>query len=169
MISCIYLPNQRYPSVFDIPFEQLSKMRKRAIIFDIDNTLLLRNQDELSPMMRELIEELKSRFRICFLSNVIIESKAKRARNIGASVNVPVICCRFSDRKPKKEAYEKALKELKARPDEAVMIGDQLFTDIVGANRLGIYTTYVRPMGPDIWISYLIFRRWREKRILRSL
>lgn len=58
---------------------------------------------------------------------------------------------------------------MEAQPAQTAIIGDQLFTDIAGGNKLGLYTILVRPLGPDHWSTRLSGRRLREARILRAL
>ncbi|OGD57352.1 hypothetical protein A2V71_00855 [Candidatus Berkelbacteria bacterium RBG_13_40_8] len=163
------VPKKREESVLDIDFFRLKRMGFEAIYLDIDNTFLRRGQTVPDLDFRQVVGFLPRLFSTVLISNTIIRSKAERAEKIGSIVSAPVVCCSFLNRKPKSWGYEEARRITGIPFDKSVMIGDQLFTDILGANRLGIYTIHVSPLGPDIWFSYFTLRRLREKRILDRL
>jgi HAD superfamily phosphatase (TIGR01668 family) len=62
--------------------------------------------------------------------------------------------------KPRKSPFRRAMKMLGMTPGETAVVGDQIFTDILGGNRLGLYTILVVPMpGKEYWATELINRR----------
>ncbi len=128
-------------SIIDVDYERLYSLGKRAILFDLDNTLGGRRPAQLAPEITALLDKLtKMRFHVGILTN----------RRIGT--NDPVIVdlaakyplrCRAS--KPRKKGFLGILAQIGIPPKQAVMIGDRLFTDILGANRLGIYSIRIKP------------------------
>lgn len=71
--------------------------------------------------------------------------------------------------KPRPYGFLHAMKLLGAKPEETVVIGDQLFTDILGGNRLGMTTVLVKPLGRDPWWNAIRRRRQKEQRMLAQL
>jgi predicted HAD superfamily phosphohydrolase YqeG len=72
-------------------------------------------------------------------------------------------------RKPNPLFFEYVLGELDAKPEETVMIGDRLHADVLGGNRMGMFTVYVKKHGPiDYWFDWLLLTRLREKRRLKD-
>jgi HAD superfamily phosphatase (TIGR01668 family) len=88
------------------------------------------------------IAELKSHgMSACVLSNT---RRVDRLQRVAAALGVDFIRGRF---KPSPRMYHQALNKYAVRPDEAVMLGDQLFTDVWGANRAGIEAIWVKPIA----------------------
>ena len=163
------IPDEIRASIFEVDYPGLSKMGFEAVYYDLDNTLLRRDEDNVSHEVYSLVKSLRYKFYVNIISNTIIQSKVARAREIGRILGVDAICCDFSRRKPKAWGYRQAQRLTGVEFSLSVMVGDQFFTDLIGAKRLGMYTIYVPPLGPDIWFSIFTFRRWREARILRRL
>jgi putative flippase GtrA len=88
------------------------------------------------------VETLKSHgLALCILSNT---RRVERLARVAGKLGVDFLRGRF---KPSAKMYHQALKRYAVQPDEAVMIGDQLFTDVWGANRAGIEAVWVKPMA----------------------
>jgi hypothetical protein len=129
-------PREQVGSIFDVDYDRLYREGKRAILFDLDNTLGGRRTAQLTPEVRLLLDDLTDKgFRIGILTNrrwgtndpVIVELGRKYLLRVRAG-------------KPRKGGFKKILSQLDIPYERAVMIGDRLFTDIFGANRLGIYS-----------------------------
>ncbi len=129
-------PREQVGSIFDVDYDRLYREGKRAILFDLDNTLGGRRTAQLAPEVRSLFDDLTDKgFRIGILTNrrwgtgdpVIVELGRKYPLRVRAG-------------KPRKGGFEKILSQLDIPYERAVMIGDRLFTDVFGANRLGIYS-----------------------------
>ena len=132
-------PSEEVRSILDVDYERLYNRGKRAILFDLDNTLGGRRPAQLSPEVTSLLERLTEMgFRVGILTNrrfgikdsVIVELAAK----------YPL---RYRAGKPRKSGFTHILTQMGVSPEQAVMVGDRLFTDILGANRLGIYSIFV--------------------------
>lgn len=68
-------------------------------------------------------------------------------------------------RKPNPLFFNKVLAELQAKPEQTVMIGDRLHADVLGGNRMGMYTIYIGKRGPiDYWFDWLLLTRLRDRR-----
>jgi HAD superfamily phosphatase (TIGR01668 family) len=127
-------------SIFEVDYDRLYNLGKRAIIFDLDNTLGKRRPDKLSPKVTALFERLAQKgFLIGILTNRRIGTKDPVIVELA---NKYPLRCRAG--KPRQKGFRQLLVELDVSPENAVMIGDRIFTDILGANRLGIYSIRIK-------------------------
>lgn len=100
--------------------------------------------------------------KICIVSNTRYPG---RLRRLAEKLQVPFVKGRL---KPRKSAFRPALELLGVAPERAAVIGDQIFTDILGGNRLGLYTILVRPLSRREFFGTKISRIF-ERMILRAL
>lgn len=129
----------------------------RGLILDMDNTLCPWRSLEISPERKEWIARARQRFKLCILSNTV---KFRRLRAVGKALDIPVLARWGLGRKPFKGGIQAALKLLGTKPHETALIGDQLFADVLGGNRQGLYT---------IWIPRLEKREFISTRLMRGL
>jgi len=138
------LPDEELDSIFELDPEWLRSLGKRGIIFDLDNTLGRRGSPRLDERVLQLLKELEGAgFKIGILSN---SSRARERIEEGLGVGGRPVY--FNARKPRRGGFRQVLAQMGLRPEEVVMVGDQLFTDVLGAKRLGIYSILVRPVDP---------------------
>ncbi|MBU1050423.1 HAD-IIIA family hydrolase [Candidatus Bipolaricaulota bacterium] len=133
-------PTQVVESVHEIDLAHLQSLSKRALIFDLDNTLCRRGTKTPDSDVKRYISQVQAAgFRIGILTN--------RRRNAEDPIvsdlreYLPVVS---AARKPSREGYVQILRLMSACPEETVMIGDKRWTDIWGANRMGIHSIRVR-------------------------
>lgn len=158
MIKKFY-PCEYVKSVFDIEFKKLYDSGIKAVIFDIDNTLVFQDEDATEETERLFSALHKLGLKTMILSN----NNEERVRRFLKRIDSPYICKAY---KPLKKGYLRALEMLAVKKEEAVFVGDQLFTDILGANRCGIRSVLVRHIEKSGSKPQL--RRRFEKVILRS-
>lgn len=155
----IFYPKRIADSAYVIDYESLYKEGYRGIIFDIDNTLVEHGADA-SPRAIKLIAKIKEiGFQVCLISN----NKEERVKRFNKEINVDYI---YKANKPAKSSFIKATKLLGTRIDNTVFIGDQLFTDIFGANRIGMMSYFVKPIGPKEEIQ-IVLKRKLERIVLK--
>ncbi len=128
-------------SVFDLPIDHLKELGIRGLIFDLDNTLLNWNAYEVTPEAKELFIRLQD---AGFLSCLVSNNKRDRVEAVARVLDLPAIS---KARKPRRRAFRQALATLGTTKKETAVIGDQLFTDVLGGNRLGLYTILVMPLS----------------------
>lgn len=134
-----YYPYEYVESVFVIDYEKLFTLGYRGIVFDIDNTLV-HHGDDSNIKVDKLFNTIHSiGFKTLLLSNNSAARIERFNRNIGA------LYIAEAD-KPKKAGYVKAVNMLGLEKEKVVVIGDQLFTDILGANRSEMASILVRFM-----------------------
>lgn len=161
-------------SIVQVPFEKLASLGVVNICIDVDNTLALRDSSIVNnEILTALDEAQKCGYikKICVVSNIIFgANRAKRVENIAQQLNTPhFFAARFWHRKPGPKPFLEAMKMMESQPQNTAIIGDQIYTDILGGKRLGLFTVLVKPLGPDHWATRLTNRRKREERILRDI
>lgn len=163
MLRKLLYPKLYVPSVHDINLDDLLGRGIRSVLFDLDNTLVPRDVNRFSPEIACWFRELKDRgFKLCIVSN----NSPGRVCSLAGPMDIPYVCRAV---KPRKRPFRRAMELLGASPGETAVIGDQIFTDILGGNRLGLYTILVVPMsGKEYWATELINRRL-EKIVLAGL
>ena len=140
-----FYPAEMAESSYDINYEELYRKGYRGLIYDIDNTLVEHGADANTEVV-ELFRRLnKIGFRICLLSN----NKAPRVRRFyrGARVKGVKLHYIFNAHKPRRRNYLKAMVLMRTTKKNTLFIGDQLFTDVYGANRSGIRSILVKPIN----------------------
>ncbi|NLF45011.1 MAG: YqeG family HAD IIIA-type phosphatase [Syntrophomonadaceae bacterium] len=135
-----------YPDLFvvslaDIPLLQLEAAGKKAFILDLDNTVTEWNSNRITAEVDEWFTQIKARgFKACIISN----NGAKRVQQVADILGIPFISRAV---KPRRGSFLRAVSLLGVKPEEAVVIGDQIFTDIMGGNRAGLFTILVEPIA----------------------
>lgn len=159
----IFRPREYVDSIYNIDYKGLYAKGKRVILMDLDETLLPREMLDITPILYTFIEGLKEQgFKFYLLSNSF---HPERVKHVAHTFDISYSTL---SGKPLPFAFRSALKELNATPEECVVIGDQLFMDILGGNLLGIYTILVRPMSHEkFWLKRLM--RICERLVLRQL
>ena len=156
----MFFADEKVPTVKDVDYDSLINDGKKAVVFDLDNTIAKWGDDSLTDEIVELFDRLTSMgLKVGILSN----SKRKATEDFVAGLSFPHV---FNANKPSVKGFRSILDKLDATPQEAVMIGDQIFTDVLGANRLGIYTVRVDPIDPDREFRFTKLNRIGEKFIL---
>lgn len=153
-----FYPGEYLDSAYEIPFERLYDEGWRAVIFDIDNTLVPHGApaDERACGLFLHLRELG--YRCTLLSN----NKEPRVKLFADAVDAAYI---HKAGKPKAASYRKAMERMGTDRKNTLFVGDQIFTDIYGANRLGIRTILVRPIHPKEEIQ-IVLKRYLEKIVL---
>lgn len=153
-----FYPKEYVKSAYQIDFQKFYQLGYRGLLFDIDNTLVEHGADA-NELAIELLKKLKALgFRICLLSN----NKEERVKRFNEKIQVDYI---FQARKPLADSYLKAMKRMNITKKTTIFIGDQIFTDIYGANRAGIYSILVKPINKKEEIQ-IVLKRYLEKIVL---
>lgn len=141
-------PDLYLDSVKLINSELLKKNKITGLIIDVDNTLVDYDRN-LIDGAEEWCEELKSDGIQCMiLSNT---NKKDKVETVSKVLDVPYI---MFAKKPFKSGFKKAKEKLDLKSSQIAVVGDQLFTDVVGANRMGMFSILVKPVGEkDIFIT----------------
>lgn len=160
-----YLPSAVSNSVFDINYKALYGYGKKVIIFDLDNTLLSYKETKPTERMINLSNELLSLgFKVYVLTNnhySRLEEFLKEFKVTGYGNHM----MKPSDRRIREFLHKEGINMM----CDVVMIGDQLVTDILCANRLGVYSILVKSIDRSSEHFYTKINRLREKKIVRKI
>ncbi|MEN6567059.1 MAG: YqeG family HAD IIIA-type phosphatase [Veillonellales bacterium] len=148
----------------DINLEELEKIGIKGIIFDLDNTIIPWDQPAMQPDIIQWLKGLAARgFKIGLVSN----NRHQRVKEIAAQFAIPFAARAY---KPAKTGFRQVASQMELTSNQVAVVGDQLFTDILGGNRLGLYTIWVAPLSSKEFIGTKITRQLEKLtvRILRS-
>lgn len=155
-----FFPDEQVDSTYLIDFEGLFQEGYRGVIFDIDNTLVEHDADANEKAIAFFKRLRKIGFRSCLLSN----NDEERVKRFNQPIQTEYI---FKAGKPSNRGYIQAMKKMHTKTENTLFVGDQLFTDVWGAKRMGIRNILVKPISPKEEIQIVLKRRL-EKIVLRS-
>ncbi len=137
----LILPDMYAKDVYSIDYDYLKDNGYDNLIFDIDNTILPVNDMVVPLELIDFFGDLKNNgFNICIVSN----NGQERVLPVAEKLDVS---CLFMAGKPKKSAFDKALMVMNSKTGDTVMIGDQMLSDIKGANQYFLYSILVDPVS----------------------
>ena len=146
-----FIPKIYQESIYKIDYQKLKQKQIKCLLFDLDNTCVEWHEKIPNQSLKKLMKELTNQgFQIIIFSN----SPKKRLLPF-QNLNVE---CHPSSRKPFRHNFEKILNQYHLEKEEVCIIGDQLFTDILGGNKVGILTCLVEPLSNEDFILTKIFR-----------
>lgn len=138
------IPDHVYPSIYGLDPEELARSGIRLLLADLDNTLAAYGEKTASPELHAWKERLAAHgITLFILSN---SRKPERAKRFAESLGVPFL---GHAGKPKTRSFFRVMEEQGAAAEETAIVGDQIFTDILGGSRSGIHTYLVRPLRRD--------------------
>lgn len=153
-----FYPAKETDSAYEIDYEALYEQGCRGLIYDIDNTLTKHGAPATERTV-QLMKRLKQiGFAVCLLSN----NKEERVKMFNEEIQVQYI---HKAGKPSIAGYEKAMQLMGTQKENTIFIGDQIFTDIYGANRAGLVTYLVKPIDKKEEIQ-IVLKRYLEKIVL---
>ena len=153
-----YIPDMYQKSIYHINYEKLKEDGIKCLLFDLDNTCVPFKDKEPNKKLIDLFERLKDMdFKVIIFSN----ATKKRITPFKNGLNVD---CSARSKKPNTNKLMKVIKMFGYDLSEVVLIGDQLFTDILCGNRAGIKTVLVNPMSKDDLIFTKFFRYFERKK-----
>ena len=155
-------PDLYVPSVLKIPLAELKRRGLRGLILDLDNTIAEWNRPVVDPEMVAWLNGLSGQgLKACLVSN----SLHRRVGPVAKTFGLPAVP---RAGKPRRRAFRQAMSLLGLGPQETAMVGDQLFTDILGGKRLGLYTVLVVPISQREFIGTKVIRRL-ERMAIRAM
>ena len=151
-------PTKYLDSSYSIDYEQLYRSGIRGLIYDIDNTLVEHGMPATERAIK-LFEQLRSiGFDTCLISN----NKEPRVKPFADAVGSKYV---YDAHKPSRKNYIRAMELMGTDTGNTYFIGDQIFTDVYGANRAGIPSILVKPIQPKEEIQ-IVLKRKVEKIVL---
>lgn len=155
-----FYPKEYVDSTYEIDFKDFYQRGFRGIIFDIDNTLVPHGfpADERAAALFQKLKE--TGFSVIMLSN----NKEPRVKMFCDAVDAPYI---YKAGKPNPKNYRQACQIMGTNENNTLFVGDQIFTDVWGANKAGLYSILVKPIHPKEEIQ-IVLKRYLEKIVLLS-
>ncbi|MCD8196539.1 MAG: HAD-IIIA family hydrolase [Lachnospiraceae bacterium] len=148
-------PNQAVYSAYDLDWETLS-MVYRGVMFDIDNTLVPHG----APA-DERAKRLFVRLRGLGMGTMLVSNNGEeRVRPFAEQVDSGYVC---KAGKPKAGGYLEAMRRMGTTPANTLFVGDQIFTDIWGARRAGVFTILTDPLDPSTDEPQIVVKRLLER------
>ena len=155
-------PNLYVKKVEDITIEKLIKNKIKVLILDVDNTLIDYYKN-LSETVITWAKEMKGQgIKLYILSNT---NNKQKVEEVAKKLDIPY---KHFAMKPLKKGFKYIEKQLKQKPENIAVIGDQIFTDILGGNRCKMFTILVDPIDKkkDYW--YTAWKRPIENKIKKK-
>ncbi|MDO5409010.1 MAG: YqeG family HAD IIIA-type phosphatase [Lachnospiraceae bacterium] len=154
-----FYPDEWHDSTFAIDYRLMYKKGYRGVIYDIDNTLVPHGAPADERAIRHFARLKELGFQFCLISNNKEPRVASFAKGIGGAYYV------FDAHKPSKKAYLDAVKKMGLSKEQVFFVGDQIFTDVYGAKRAGLYSILVKPIHPKEEIQ-IVLKRYLENIVL---
>lgn len=160
MLKKLY-PKEYVDSTYVIDFEKCYRDGFRGVLFDIDNTLVPHGApaDDRAIELFKRLEQIG--LKVCLISN----NKGPRIIPFAEAVGVKNYI--VDAHKPMVKSYKKAMELMGTDETNSMFVGDQIFTDVYGANRANMYTFLVKPIHPKEEIQ-IVLKRYLEKIVLKS-
>lgn len=161
MVNRKFYPSVTVDEVGDITGELLEKHNIKGLILDIDNTLAPNHAKEPDDKTVEWVRDLLSAgYKMCIVSNAV----RRRVEIFNERMKLPTV---YNAMKPRMAAFRKAGRILGLENRHIAVVGDQIFTDIYGGNRAGMFTILVNPIDSREGM-FVRFKRVFERRILKQ-
>jgi len=155
-------PKLYVDSIHDIDFAKLKVNGIKGIIIDLDNTITEWNNCILPEKAIEWFKKIpENNLKACVVSNNDENRVFKAANKLG----IPYVA---KANKPRRGAFRKAMDIMGTSSEETAVVGDQIFTDILGGNRLDLFTILVVPLTPKEFIGTRVVRMV-ERKILKKM
>jgi uncharacterized protein len=149
-------PDAIVDRVEDISTELLAGWGVRGIVLDLDNTIVPWNTSDVSPAARDWVGKLRQAdIGICVLTN----NYTRRASAVANELGIPIIKAAF---KPSPMAFRSALARMSIEAGEGAVVGDQLYTDVLGGKLVGMRAVLVSPLSTREFFTTK-FVRWLER------
>ena len=154
-------PDAYFRKVEDINIEFLNKNKIKALLLDVDNTLVDHTK-KMTESVKKWAKELKGQgVKLYILSNTNDKEKIVRiSKELGIQYHNFAM-------KPLKRGFKKGQKDLNERSENIAIVGDQIFTDVIGGKRSKMYTILVEPISTrELYITAI--KRGVENKIIKQ-
>lgn len=138
------IPDRIENSFTQVRPEQLVRKKIRLVLADLDNTLARYQQPDPDDVLKAWRDQLRQ----AGISLFVVSNgrRKQRSKRFCAGLEIPYI---GHAGKPHASAFQEAMRRCGCGPEETVMLGDQIFTDILGAHNAGIQAIYIRAIALD--------------------
>lgn len=157
----LFYPKHYLKNITEIDIELLKKDNIKGLILDVDNTLIDYERNLIEGLEEWYMNIKANDIKCCILSN---SHKKEKVKKVAEKLDIPYI---FFGKKPLKSGFKKAAKILDLKRENIAVVGDQIFTDVLGANRCKMIPILVKPISEkDIIVT--VIKRPIEKYIINK-
>ena len=128
-------------SLCDLPLEVFFDQGIKALVLDVDCTLLPRHSQVMPECVVRWVHEARQQFRLHLFSN---NPSRRRIETVANNFELPFTA---GAGKPRRGPLRQVLEQLQLPAQQVALIGDRVFTDVLAGNRLGLFTVLVHPIG----------------------
>lgn len=158
----LFFPTLYRRRITDVTAEDLRRWDADAVLLDVDNTLTTHDAPDLTDAVKTWLAQRQAEgFKLIIVSNNSAERVAPFAERIGLPYYAHA-------RKPLPFGFGAAAKQMECTRQRCVVIGDQIFTDILGANLAGMHSVLLEPIQLEVEQKFIAFKRKIEKPLLNS-
>jgi hypothetical protein len=157
----ILYPKYYCKKITDIDIAFLEKNNIKALILDVDNTLIDTDRVLLDGLEKWHTDICNSGIKTIILSN---SNKVDKVSSVAKALGIEYI---YFGTKPLKRGFKKAIEKLQLPPENIAAVGDQIFTDVIGANRCKLFPILVEPINE----KDLLITKWKrpiEEKIIKK-
>ena len=146
----ILYPKEHFNNVREIKIDFLQKNKIKALILDVDNTLIDYDKNLPEETIKWAKNLKQQGIKLYILSN---SNKKEKVKTVAEKLQIEY---EYFGKKPLKTGFKKVQKKLEEEPENIGVVGDQIFTDVLGGNRCKMFTILVEPIAEkDIWITLI--------------
>lgn len=163
-----FYPQMAVNTIYDIKIDIFKHKNIKAVILDVDNTLVRSNVKDADDYVIKWITILKQNgLKVAIVSN----GRKRRVERFNEKLNLIAV---YNAGKPRKKGLLKAIKLMDVKPEQTAVIGDQIFTDIYGGNKIKAYTILVKPIAfRELFLTKIkrifeIYVLWRYNKYVKS-
>lgn len=157
----LFFPTAMLPKAYDITVQQLQQLGVEGLILDIDNTLTTHDHPVPNDRILAWLSQMqKEGVKMILLSNNRPARVAPFAQKIGLAFEA-------NAKKPLPGGYRRAAAAMGLSPERTAVVGDQLFTDVLGANLAGMASILVEPFQMEPFFRFRV-KRCLERWILQG-
>jgi len=136
-----FKPDYIYETIYDINFDMLKNEGIKLLLIDIDNTIIPWDSSAVDKDLKELFQQLKKKG---FLVRILSNAPKERVKEISEELGVKGI---GRSLKPLTLNFKKSIIDEGYTSKQTAMIGDQIFTDLLGAKLSGVKSILVDPLS----------------------
>ena len=158
----LFFPTLYRRRITDVTAEDLRRLGANAVLLDVDNTLTTHDAPDLTDAVKAWLAQMGE---IGFSLIIVSNNRAERVAPFAEKIGLPYYA---HARKPLPFGFRAAAKQAGVHRKQCVVIGDQIFTDMLGANLAGISSILLEPIQMETQQKFIVFKRKIEKPMLNS-
>ncbi len=158
----LFFPTLYRRRITDVTAEDLRRLGVDCLLLDVDNTLTTHDAPDLTDGVKAWLTQRQAEgFGLIIVSN----NRAERVAPFAEKVGLPYYA---HARKPLPFGFRAAAKQMGCDRKRCVVIGDQIFTDMLGANLAGMPSVLLEPIQLEVEQKFIVFKRKIERPMLNS-